>query len=163
MGSGESGPRQPAARPASNSPLPISHFPQTGFALPAALFLLVVLAGLSAWLVRSTQITLAQGNLELLGARAYQAAQAGLESGIYAVLTTGTCTPGPISGLAGDLADFTASVSCTPYTADEGGQTITLFTLSSVACNQPVGGSCPNPSPSLPEYAERHVTATVER
>jgi MSHA biogenesis protein MshP len=148
----------PSPIPHSQSPLPTR-----GFALPAALFLLVVLAGLSAWLVRSTQISLAQGNLELVGARAYQAAQAGLEAGIYTVLTTGTCIAGPISGLAGDLADFTASVSCTPYTADEGGQTITLFTLTSIACNQPVGGGCPNPSPSLPEYAERHVTATVER
>ncbi len=135
---------------------------QTGFALPAAIFLLVVLGGLAGWLMRLTTQTLAQQALELEGARAYQAAQAGVEAGIYAARVSGGCAAQTLT-FSGQLARFTASVACVPHSADEGGQTVTLYAITSVACNQPASGACPNASPSLSEYAERHIRAVVEQ
>ena len=138
--------------------------PQRGFALPAAIFLLVVLGGLAAWLMRMTEQSMAQDALELEGERAYQAAQAGLEAGIYAARQ-----PGANCGLIAQniafgntLTRFTASVTCTAYSADEGGTSLVLYEITSKACNQPVAGACPNPAPTLAEYAERHVRAVVE-
>jgi MSHA biogenesis protein MshP len=137
---------------------------QRGFALPAAIFLLVVLGGLAAWLMRSTEMGTAQDALELEGERAYQAAQAGLEAGIYAARQPGNTCAQVTQNIAfsGNLAGFAASVTCTVQNYDEGGTAVTLYTVTSVACNQPAGGTCPNSAPSLPEYAERHVQAVVE-
>jgi len=134
-------------------------YPQYGFALPAAIFLLVVLGGLAAWLMRMTEMGMAQDALELEGERAYQAAQAGLEAGIYAA-RNGACATRNIA-FTGNLYRFTASVGCASQNVDEGGQTVTLYAVTSVACNQPASGACPNGSPTLSEYAERHMRATV--
>ncbi len=135
---------------------------ERGFALPAAIFLLVVLGGLAGWMMRLTTATLAQEALELEGARAWQSAQAGLEAGVYAARVGGVCASQNVA-LAGTLSRFTASVSCASSNADEGGTGVTLYRVSSIACNQPAGGACPNAAPTLAEYAERHVTATVEQ
>jgi MSHA biogenesis protein MshP len=132
-----------------------------GFALPAAIFLLVVLGGLAGWLMRLSTATLAQEALELEGARAYQAAQAGMEAGIYAARVNGSCAAQTLT-FTGQLARFTASVGCTSITADEGGQAVTLYRITSVACNQPSSGACPNAAPTLGEYAERQMRAVVE-
>lgn len=133
--------------------------PQRGFALPAALFLLVVLGSLAAWLMRMTEMGMAQDALELEGERAYQAAQAGLEAGIYAA-RNGSCASQNIA-FTGNLARFTASVACVPHVAEEGGVTSSLYEINSVACNQATAGACPNPASTLPEYVERHVQAVV--
>jgi MSHA biogenesis protein MshP len=139
--------------------------PARGFALPAAIFLLVVLGGLAAWLTSLTQATLAENNLELEGERAYQAARAGLEAGIHQAAQAGAgCAQiaQTVSfSAASSLARFTATVTCQQYTADEAGATVTLFQVTSVACNQASAGACPNAAPSLEDYAERHLRATV--
>jgi MSHA biogenesis protein MshP len=135
---------------------------QSGFALPIAIFLLVVLGGLSAWLMRLTGATLAQEGLELEGARAFQAAATGLEAGIYAARVGGSCASQTLT-FTGELARFTSTVSCASSTADEGGTPLTFFAITSTACNQPAAGACPNPTPSLPEYAERQMRAVVEQ
>ncbi|MDP2430619.1 MAG: agglutinin biogenesis protein MshP [Pseudomonadota bacterium] len=135
---------------------------QSGFALPAAIFLLVVLGGLAGWMMRLTTATLAQEVLELEGTRALQAARAGLEAGIYAARVNGACASQNVT-FGGTLSRFTASVACATSYADEGGSTVTLYRITSIACNQPTGGACPNAAPTLPEYAERHMAATVEQ
>ena len=132
-----------------------------GFVLPAAIFLLVVLGGLAAWMVQLTVATQTQDALAIEGERAYQAAQSGLEAGIYAALN-GSCGSQNIA-FSNSLSRFTASVSCAESTADESGATRTFRLITSVACNQPTTGVCPNAAPSVPEYAERHVSATVEQ
>ncbi len=139
----------------------------SGFVLPAAVFLLVVLGGLAAWMMQLTTATLAQEDLEIQGARAYQAAQAGLEAGISiaaALPAAADCTTvkQTITFVTGQLTDFTASVTCLAYTANEGGTIANFFQIASVACNQPTSGVCPNPTPTLGEYAERKMQATVE-
>jgi MSHA biogenesis protein MshP len=136
--------------------------PSAGFALPAAIFLLVVLGGLAAWMMQLTVATQAQDALAIEGERAYRAAEAGLEAGVYAARASGSCAAQTLT-FSGQLARFTASVTCTTYVADEGGQVVTLYQITSVACNQPAAGACPNAAPSLPEYAERQVRGLVER
>ncbi len=133
-----------------------------GFALPAAIFLLVVLGGLAGWLMQLTQATLGQDALAIEGERAYRAAEAGLEAGIHAARVAGSCAAQNIAFGAG-LSRFTASVACTARTADEAGTTITFHEITSIACNQPAAGICPNPAPTLPEYAERRVSASLEQ
>lgn len=132
-----------------------------GFVLPAAIFLLVVLGGLASWLMQITQATQGQDALTSEGERAYRAAEAGLEAGIYAARVAGSCAAQNIAFGAG-LTRFTASVSCTTRSADEAGATINFYEITSIGCNQPAGGACPNPSPTAPEYAERRVSASVE-
>lgn len=133
--------------------------PQRGFALPAAIFLLVVLGSLASWLMHMTEMGMAQDALELEGERAYQAAQAGLEAGIHAA-RNGSCAAQNIV-FTGNLVRFSASVACVAHAIEEGGVNSNLYEITSVACNQPTGGACPNPAPSLPEYAERHMRAVV--
>lgn len=131
----------------------------SGFVLPAAIFLLVVLVGLAGWMMQLTLATQAQDALTVEGERAYQAAQAGLEAGIYAARHGGCAAQTLV--FTGTLARFTANVSCTSSTADEGGVSHTFYQVTSVACNQPESGMCPNPDPTLPEYAERHLGAVI--
>ena len=133
-----------------------------GFVLPAAIFLLVVLGGLAGWMMQLTMATHAQDALAIESERAYRAAEAGLEAGIFATQQASpSCAPQTLT-LSGHLARFTASVSCTAFTANEGSQAVTLYEIISVACNQPSAGVCPNAAPTLPEYAERQIAATVE-
>lgn len=132
-----------------------------GFVLPAAIFLLVVLGGLAAWLMQITQATQGQDALASEGERAYRAAEAGLEAGIYAARVGGSCAAQNIAFGAG-LTRFSASVSCIARSADEAGVTINFYEITSIACNQPDAGACPNPVPTAPEYAERRVSASVE-
>ena len=131
-----------------------------GFVLPAAIFLLVVLGGLAAWMVQLTVATQTQDALAMEGERAFQAAQAGMEAGIYAA-NNGICATQNIA-FTGTLGRFTASVSCASSTANEAGAAITFYQITCIACNQPVSGICPNATPSNPEYVERHMQATVE-
>ena len=131
-----------------------------GFVLPSAIFLLVVLGGLAGWLMRLTTVTLATEALELESARAFQAAQAGLEAGIHAGRND-SCAAQTLT-FTDTLARFTATVSCTATTADESGTTVSFYEITSVACNEPSGGACPNATPTLGEYAERRMRAVVE-
>ena len=57
-----------------------------GFVLPSAIFLLVVLAALAAFLVNISTTQNMTSAQDVQGARAYQAARAGIEWGLYQVL-----------------------------------------------------------------------------
>lgn len=65
---------------------------QHGFGLVAAMFLIIVIAGAIAamWRISTTQT--ATSSLALQQARAYQAARAGLEWGIYQFVNNASCT-----------------------------------------------------------------------
>lgn len=86
-----------------------------GFAIVSAIFILVVLAALAGFVVSLTatqSITFAQ---DIQGARAYLAARAGVEWGLYRWLVDGTCTttgaPTTIDGFT-----ITMTMSSTPTT-----------------------------------------------
>jgi MSHA biogenesis protein MshP len=134
---------------------------ERGFVLPAAIFLLVVLGGLAAWMMQLTTATQAQDALAIEGERAYRAAEAGLEAGIYAARVNSSCAAQTLT-FTGALSRFTASVTCAASAENEAGTAIAFYKITSIACNQPSAGACPNAAPSLPEYAERQIAATVE-
>ncbi len=105
---------------------------ESGFSLVTAIFLLVVLAGLGAAMV--TFFTTQQQSLakDVLGSRAYQAAQVGIEWAAYGVEQTpqtvpATLWPGCATGatfaagtLGGTLAPYTVTVTCTSVSFSEG-------------------------------------------
>jgi MSHA biogenesis protein MshP len=128
-------------------------------------FILVILAflGVSITFFAGTQRNAVV--VDVLGSRAYQAARAGIEWGAYQALVSSSCTGAPGVNLTfpagSSLASFTATVTCTSTTANEGGSTITLYNIVSNACNVPTGGACPNGATNSATYVERQVTAVV--
>ena len=157
---------------------------QTGFSIIAAIFLVVVLALLAAFIASVTGIQQSSGQLDVLGVRAYQGARAGLEWSAWQIIDPGnTLNPGPtcagavmptcfaspqnLPPLAGSLSGFTVTVTCA-QTADttEGNRKVRVFQIVATACNQPSAGpSCPNVPPPVPTngYVERQVQASLAK
>lgn len=146
---------------------------QAGFSVVTAVFLVVVLALLGAFIVSVSGLQQAGHQLDVQGVRAYQAARAGLEWGAYQVLdpnnTLGTpalpscpASPTSLSGLAQSLSVFTVTVTCSASTTTEGNRNVGTYLLVATACNQPAGGACPNPTPA-PGYVERQLQAIFSK
>lgn len=129
---------------------------QYGFTVVSAIFILVVLSALAAFIVNvssSQQIGSAQ---DLLGVRAYQAARAGIEWGLYRQLQAGSCVASSSFTPAADtLAEFRVTVQCAPSVDGNGGPTV--YRLVSTACNQPDAGACPNTGSPGALYVERRI------
>ena len=133
---------------------------QSGFAAIAAIFLVVLLAGLGAFMLtfsNTQQLTSAQ---DIQGSRAYWAARAGLEWAAAKVtsvsdpstLVSTTCTTvSPFS-----INTFSVSVSCTVATYTEAGESRYLLQFRSIASK---GGS---PVGSV-GYIERSLSASMEK
>ncbi|UCH48387.1 MAG: agglutinin biogenesis protein MshP [Betaproteobacteria bacterium] len=135
---------------------------QRGVGLVAAVFLLIVIAGLIAFLLRMSGLQHSTGALDVQGARAFQSARAGIEWGVYRALRDNSCAASASFGLAGDLSDFTVTVQCvdTPYT--EVDPTVKhVYSIVATACNRPVAGACPGTTG--PFYVERQLQALVDR
>jgi MSHA biogenesis protein MshP len=79
---------------------------QRGFALVAAIFLLVVLASLGVYIVRINSVQQQTVNIALLGARAFEAAVAGIEWGAFQALDSGACTTSTLNLTEGGLDGF---------------------------------------------------------
>lgn len=129
---------------------------QRGFALVAAMFLIIVVALLVAAMSRLSSDQHGGNSLAIQQARAYQAARAGLEWGISHVLNAGSCSSSEVSMAGGGLSEFTVSLTCssTSYTDDDGSG-LTIYRLTAQAQNGAPG--------SRPDYAFRRLTAVVER
>jgi MSHA biogenesis protein MshP len=134
---------------------------QAGVGLVTAIFLLVVLAGLAVAMVSVYTAQQASANLDLQGARAYQAARAGLEWGLFRQLRTGQagCIGGATFGMPGatSLSGFTVVVSCTQRGLVGG---LLQVTLSATACNIVDGNGGCGPV-SNPESVRRTVETQV--
>lgn len=135
-----------------------------GFTIVAAVFLLVVLAGLGVALVNISTLQHAESALDVQGARAYQAARAGVEWGLFRQLR-----PTPAAACFADttfalpagstLSSFSVTVRCqrsvAPGTEAQG---LVRWQIVATACNLPSGAAlgCPNFSPN-PDYVQRVV------
>jgi MSHA biogenesis protein MshP len=139
-----------------------------GFALMLALFMLVSLAAIGAYL-----LTVSTGQVEASvqdeqGNRAYQAARAGIEWGAFQVLrnpggsfATTNCnaagTPAQAIPLAGGLAGFRAEVSCQVFGPEtEGAGTVSVYRVTATGCNSNPCGSALGPT-----YVERQLQLTL--
>ncbi|MBI5861499.1 MAG: agglutinin biogenesis protein MshP [Rhodocyclales bacterium] len=154
-----------------------------GFAIVTAIFILVVLAALAAFIVSISTSQHIGAALDIQGVRAYQAARAGAEWGMYQIEATpaynfsyGTpaaavgsanpntraCPASPASFVpaAPTLAAFTVTVTCTATIDANNGPTV--FRVVSTACNQPAAGACPNAAPAAGfDYIERRIEVTL--
>jgi MSHA biogenesis protein MshP len=129
-----------------------------GFLLPAAIFLLVILAALGAYALNISSTQQATSKQDIQGSRAYQAARAGLEWAIFQVLIPGTAnlvncpTPTTLT-----IEGFTVNVTCTQsidYNEQGTDRTIRLFEITSRA-SFGVAGTI--------DYSERQLQATVSK
>ena len=100
-----------------------------GFALLAAIFLLVVLAALAAFAVRLTVFQIQTGTAALRAAQAYQAARSGVAWATYRAVNGGVCGPAALALTEGGAAGFSVTVSCTQISYVEGTTTIRVFML----------------------------------
>jgi MSHA biogenesis protein MshP len=137
----------------------VRHRAYSGFALPTAIFLVVILSALGAFVLTISSLQSRSLALEVQEAHAYQAAKAGIEYGAYQTLVNGACAGWTFSP-GGTMAAMTVTVTCVSATADEAGVSRTIYTLVSTACNQPVAGACPAAAPGE-AYVERQIQATI--
>ncbi|MES2017252.1 MAG: pilus assembly PilX N-terminal domain-containing protein [Pseudomonadota bacterium] len=141
------------------------HTRARGVSLVTAIFLVVVLAGLTAAIVRVTLVQSATASMDMLGVQAYQAARSGLEWGIYQQLRLKPpavdCFASPKTFAMpadGGLRNFTVTVSCTAKSGNAVGDTTNRWTIVAVACNDPAG--CPSATTNV-DYVQRRVQAEL--
>lgn len=132
-----------------------SHTTQRGFAAIAAVFLVVTLAALGAFMVSFSNTQQLNSARDVQGSRAYWAARAGLEWAIASVppgasACWASAPPTAIAGYDG----FTLAVSCAVSSYTEGAASVVIFRLTARASTGTVGSV---------GFVEREVAASVER
>ena len=131
---------------------------QHGFALMAALFILVTLTAIGTYLLTISAGQVAAGTQDEQGGRAYQAARAGIEWGAYQVLVVSDACPAGLQ--VRNLANsFRAEVTCSSRMETEGSRQITGYTITSTGCNA-AGCGAANP-PAI--YVERRLQLTLSK
>lgn len=139
---------------------------QRGFGLATAIFLLVVLAALGAFLLTVSGLQQTSSALDLQGSKAYQAARAGIEWGVFQALRNGSCAaPSAATSFipaGGTLTEFTVTVGCaaTPY-SEVTAATGNVYLITATACNRPTAGRCDTVVAPGPNYVERQLQATM--
>lgn len=131
---------------------------QRGFSIVSAIFLLVVLAFLGAAMVTFSTAQHQSAAMDVLGARAYQAARSGLEWGVYQVTQGGGACAATttLPAMAGTLAGFTVTVTCAStgglVEAGKTGGAVTVYNLTSTATQGVLGSA---------SYIERRIEITI--
>lgn len=154
--------------------------PLRGFAILSAIFILVVLAALGAFILNISSSQQIGSALDVQSARAYQAARAGIEWGVYQVQSSanynfsygnpatvvGAANPNlracPASPTSFAEFGFTVTVLCaaTPDPGGFGGPTV--YALTATACSESNAAEprCPNTNNPGNLYVERRLTVT---
>jgi MSHA biogenesis protein MshP len=132
---------------------------QQGFLLPAAIFILVILAGLGAYALNITSVQQSTSTQDVQGSRAYQAARAGVEWASYQVLAPGTANLAncPASPITLTIDSFTVVVSCTrsaDYFEQDSDHTIAMYDITSTASFGVV---------TTPNYIQRQIQLTLSK
>jgi len=104
---------------------------QRRFSLPTAIFLLVILALLGAFMVSLSATQNAASAQDVQGSRAYHAARAGMEWALYNLKAPAVACPAASTNLTVD--GFNVTVTCSLATHDEGGTTRYIFLVASTA------------------------------
>ena len=139
-----------------------------GFSLISAIFLLVVVTLLGAYVATLSSNQHIAEALDVEGARAYQAARAGVDWGAWQILqapgggfrtscdgaTYAAPFSQPLAGLAGTLSGFAVQVQCGSAATTEAGVNIRVYRLTVTASKGNLGSLF---------YVERQLQATLER
>ena len=135
--------------------------PSLGFALMLAVFLIVTLATIGLYLVTVSTGQVQAVSQDEQALRAYQAARAGLERGMYQRLITGDCAvPASITFTNPGLTNFRAEITCVQVGVAEiegAPPAISVFLITSRGCN---ANPCTPATPPL-TYVERQLQVTV--
>ena len=124
-----------------------AHQTSRGFAAMSAVFLLVVLAGLGAYMLSFSNVQHIVSAQDVLGTRAYWAARAGLDWGT-ASAGNGCPSPGRF-----ELDGFTVQVTCSKRSYTDGADVVDVLVFQSQAANNAAVGS--------PGYVERSLSASL--
>lgn len=131
---------------------------QAGFLLPAAIFLLVVLAGLGAYAVNITSVQQNAATQDIQGSRAYHAARAGVEWAVYQIMQTSPLHAIPSCPTTSTIAlnAFNIAISCTSndFTEQSGDHTIRVYEINSTATFGTV---------NTQNYIERRIDLTLSK
>ncbi|MHB1092093.1 hypothetical protein [Thiobacillus sp.] len=130
---------------------------ESGFVLPTAIFLLVILAALAAYMVSLSRTSHISSALDVQGTRAYLAARAGIEWGAWQLLqnSSSCAAASPPLTLGGTLAAFSVTVTCVPsgsYT--DGADTVDVYRITSTAKSG---------APNEVDYVERQIQADFSK
>ncbi len=127
---------------------------QRGVGIVAAIFLIVVVALIAAYMVRVGTVQQATSTMGLLGARAHFAAQSALDWAAAEVVTSGACvTSGTNFNLSGGaLNGFQAVIDCNAIPVTEGADSYHVFALN-VRASMGAQGS--------PDYVSRTISAAI--
>lgn len=127
----------------------------SGFSIVTAIFLLVILSMLGAFMLTISNAMHVSSAQDIQGSRAFRAARAGIEWGVARVNGATACyAPPPIPLALEGFEGFAVAVTCTMRSYDEGGTTRYIFWLESTASAGGAVGSL--------GYVERTVNAFVE-
>jgi MSHA biogenesis protein MshP len=137
---------------------------ESGFSLVSAIFLLVVIAALGTFAVTLSTTQNQSQAMDVMGARAYQAALAGVEWAAFNVAASPAsapaawtgCTAGATVVVGGNLAAFSpVTVNCSASSSVEGASTIWVYDVSTVARTAGTAGNT--------NYVEQVATAKLAR
>ena len=141
----------------------MKNFPRRarGFALILAVFLIVSLAAIGAYMLTVSNVQVASATMDEQGLRAYQAARAGLEWGAYRVLVDGVCAAGAFNLTTVHLVGFRAQVACTQFGTEIEGSNpaVSTYRITSTGCNDTT--ACPGTAGLT--YVERQLQLTVSK
>src|SRR5665647_1830194 len=108
-----------------------------GFSLISAIFLLVVIAALGTFAVTLSTTQQQSSALDVMGARTYQAARAGIEWAAFHVANDpapATCSTNfALNSLGGTLAPFSVAVTCAAASSVEGTSTFWIYDVTATA------------------------------
>lgn len=113
----------------------------------SAVFLLVVLAGLGAYMLSFSNVQHIAAAQDVLGTRAYWAARAGLDWGTASALKG---CPGPARF---ELDGFSVQVTCNTRSYTDGADVVDVLVFQSQATNNAAVGT--------PGYVERSLSASM--
>ena len=143
---------------------PQRHVPR-GFALLSAIFLLLVLSVLGAYMVSLATVQHTTAAQDIQGTRAFDAAHAGLEWGVYQVMTPEqsnlpaglpqyVCPSSPtvISALGGALTGYSVTVQCAASNYNEAGNQINIYQITATSSFGAVGST---------GYVQRQISASL--
>lgn len=119
-----------------------------GFALPAVIFMMVIVVLLISYMVRMLNTQSAINDMQLLGTRAFWAAKAGAEWAAFRINRSGSCAADTLS-----IDGFTVVVSCVSNSYAEGSGTVTVFEVN-VNAQHPAG-------PGSADYVSRQLNLVL--
>lgn len=108
---------------------------QAGFSIVMAIFILVVLSLLGSYMVKLSGVQQATSTFAIQGARAYQAARAGVGWAVARISNGGGCgdvtSASPLSFI--DFNGFSVSLGCSSQSFSEGVDTIVVYKIKALS------------------------------